>query len=84
MYSIPLLQETHNDPEEEVAVDNEDIPLVQDVCEAIADEGAAQEEEGYTKKRVVRMLNSDGTIFEMEDNVVLPDNLQLDDSDDDI
>ena len=80
------LQKTPEDPEQQIADDNDDIPLLQDVGEAIAeegDEGTAEGAEGYTKKRVIRMLNSDGTIFEMEDNVVLPDNFKLDDSEDD-
>ncbi len=79
------MQKTSEDPEQQIADDNHDIPLLQDVGEAIAEEGdeGAAVPEDYPKKRVIRMLNSDGTIFEMEDNVVLPDNFKLDDSEDD-
>ena len=60
----------------------EDVPLLEDVNEAAADRGNDDRE--HNDRQMIRMLNEDGTIFEMEDNIVLPDMWNEEDSDDEI
>ncbi len=61
---------------------SEDVPLLEDVNEVTVDR--ENDDREHTERQMIRMLNEDGTIFEMEDNIVLPDMWNEEDSDDDI
>ncbi len=77
-FFILFFQMTHETTLEE---SSEDVPLLENVNEAAADEDAERED---TQRKVIRMLNADGTIFEMEDNIVLPDTCHEEDSDEEL
>ena len=75
--------------EETLNVDNgECVALLEDVgAIAAAENDDIEDIEGETMehvgKNVIKMLRDDGTIYEMEDNIVIPDNIRDESEDDD-
>ncbi len=72
--------------QETIVVDDEEcMALMENVGATAAEpdniETDVQELNEHAKMKVIKMLRDDGTIYEMEDNIVLPDNMEDDSTD---